>query len=57
MNQNNTLKNKIETKQLKKTYIKKICKNRNLNHDIRINPQKKLKNNHKINNNKTMAEQ
>ena len=50
MNQNNILKNQTKTEQLKKTYIKKkTCKNRNLNHEIVINPYKKLKDNHKTN--------
>ena len=40
MNQNNILKNQIQTKQFKKeTYIKKkTCKTCKLNHETRINP-------------------
>ena len=46
MNQNNILKNEIETKHLKKLILKKTCKNHDLDHEIRINPQKKLEDNY-----------
>ena len=49
MNQNNTLKKEIETKQLKKLILQKACKNHDLNHETEINPQKKLEDNHKTN--------
>ena len=49
MNWNYTLKNEIETKQLKKSYTKKTCKNYDLCYEIKINSQKKLEDNHKTN--------
>ena len=42
MNQNNILKNQTETKQLKKTYIKKkACKTCDLGNETEINKKKK----------------
>lgn len=46
MNQNNILKNEIETEHLKKLILKKTCKNHDLDHETGINPQKKLEDNH-----------
>ena len=49
MNQNNTLKNKIETQQLKNLILKKDMQNHGLSHENKINLWTKLEDNHKTN--------